>query len=74
MSISDQQLKNGTMNTQIKDSRVYLRMVTVPAIKGQMANQFKDLMLTVEKITGYEITIEESATYQEAIDDLKSGK
>ena len=74
MNISDPQLKNEAMNTEIKDGRVYLRMVTVPAIKGQMANQFKDLILTVEKITGYEIAIEESATYQEAIDDLKSGR
>ena len=48
-------------------------MVTVPAIKGQMASQFRDLVATVEKITGFKIFVEESASYQDAIEALKLG-
>ena len=61
-------------NNSPKDDSVYLNMVTVPAIKGQMANQFKALVHTVEKITGYNITLVESKTYQDAIEELKSGR
>ena len=39
-----------------------------------MAGQFRDLVSTVQKITGYVIDIEESATYQDAIDALKYGR
>jgi phosphonate transport system permease protein len=60
--------------TTPNDKPVNLKMVTVPAIKGQMANQFRDLVTTVEKITGYNIFIEESPTYQDAIEALKSGR
>ena len=59
--------------TSSKDKAVSLIMVTVPAIKGQMASQFHDLVRTVEKITGFEIAIEESRTYPDAIEALKSG-
>ena len=61
------------MQTRPLDSAVNLKMVTVPAIRGQMASQFRDLVATVEKITGYGIDIKESATYQDAIEALKSG-
>lgn len=53
---------------------VHLKMVIAPAIKGQMAKQFADLIATVSKITGFEIDIEEACSYQEAIDALKQGK
>ncbi len=58
--------------TPSTDKSVNLIMVTVPAIKGQMASQFHDLVSTVEKITDFKIDIEESATYQDAIEALKS--
>lgn len=60
--------------TVVNNNSINLTMVTVPAIKGQMANQFRDLVSTVEKITGFRIEIEESASYQEAIEALKSGR
>jgi len=56
-----------------KDNRVILKMVTVPAIKGKMASQFRDLVTNVEKITGFQIIVEESPTYQDAIEALKTG-
>ena len=56
-----------------KDKPVHLKMAIVPAIKGQMKQQFLSLISTVEKITGFKIDIEESPTYQEAIEALKSG-
>lgn len=49
---------------------VNLKMVTVPAIKGHMQVQFRTLIATVMKITGFNIEIEETATYQEAIEML----
>ena len=57
----------------ITDNTVCLKMVTVPAIKGQMASQFRDLISNVEKITGFRIEIEESSSYQDAIEALKCG-
>lgn len=60
------------MNTN-KSDQIHLKMVTVPAIKGQMASQFRDLMNTVQEITGFNITIEEAETYLVAIEALKSG-
>lgn len=54
-----------------KDKPVQLKMVLVPAIKGQMKRQFSNLVTTIEKITGFKITIEETPTYQDAIAALK---
>ncbi len=56
-----------------KENSVFLKMVIVPAIKGQMKKQFHNLITTVEKITGFKIDIIESQTYQDAIKALNSG-
>ncbi len=50
-----------------------LKMVIVPAIKGQMDKQFQKLITIVEKITGFQIDIVESSTYEDAVKALKSG-
>ena len=60
--------------TNSKDADLMLKMVTVPAIKGKMAGQFQNLVANVENITGYNIDIEESPTYLDAIEALKSGE
>ncbi|MCK5579904.1 MAG: phosphonate ABC transporter, permease protein PhnE [Candidatus Omnitrophica bacterium] len=52
---------------------LHFKMVSVPAIRGQMEEQFRNLVATVEKITGYKIDVHESLTYQDAINVLKSG-
>lgn len=59
--------------TSITDAPVHLKMVIVPAIKGHMEDQFRNLISIVEKITGFKIDIKESATYQDAINSLKTG-
>jgi len=56
-----------------KDKSVQLKMVVVPAIKGQMKKQFHNLITTVEEITKFKIIIEESPTYKDATESLKSG-
>ena len=60
--------------TTNRDNQNKLNMVFAPAIKGQMAKQFRDLVTTIEKITGFAITIEEALTYSDAIGAFKSGK
>lgn len=55
-----------------KDKHVHLKMVVVPAIKGQMKKQFHNLVTIVEKITGFKIDIIESPTYKDAIEALKN--
>lgn len=58
----------------IKDKTVQLKMVIAPAIKGQMAKEFSNLVATVMKITGFNILIEEATSYQDAIQALKTGR
>jgi phosphonate transport system permease protein len=58
----------------VKDNTVYLKMVTVPAIRGQMKRHFHNLVKTISKITGYRIDIKEASSYRSAIDSLKSGE
>jgi len=55
----------------IREKSVQLKMVIVPAIKGEMENQFRALVSTVEKITGFTISVEETPTYAYAIEALK---
>jgi len=57
-----------------RGSQDKLNMVIAPAIKGQMAKQFHDLVTTIEKTTGFNITIEEAPTYSDVIRAFKSGK
>jgi len=57
-----------------KGSQRKLNMVIVPAIRGQMAGQFRGLVTTIEKTTGFNITIEEAPTYSDAVRALKSGR
>ena len=57
-----------------KNNSKYIKMVIVPAIKGQMKMQFRTLIATVEKITNIRISIEETSTYRDAVEQLKSGK
>ncbi|MFC1480290.1 phosphonate ABC transporter, permease protein PhnE [Candidatus Omnitrophota bacterium] len=59
--------------TAKEDEIVRLKMVIVPAIKGQMEKQFRGLVTTIEKITGFRIVVEETPTYEDAIQALGSG-
>ena len=58
----------------IDKKKVNLKMVIVPAMKGQMEKCFCNLITTIEKITGFQISVEESSTYQAAIEELKVGR
>lgn len=53
--------------------KLQLKMVTVPAIRGQMDKQFRQLVTIIEKITGFHIDIIEASNYQDAVKALRSG-
>lgn len=59
-------------NSNNSERAVKLKMVVVPAIKGEMEAQFKTLISIIEDITGYSIIFEEAASYQDAIESLSS--
>ncbi|MFH1581672.1 MAG: phosphonate ABC transporter, permease protein PhnE [Pseudomonadota bacterium] len=67
-------MMNSSAGMNMSNTAVNLKMVIAPAIKGQMAKQFSSLVATVMKMTGFKIAIEESPTYQDAIDALRTGK
>ncbi|MEE8179825.1 MAG: phosphonate ABC transporter, permease protein PhnE [bacterium] len=60
------------MNKEAK--KLQLKMVTVPAIRGQMDKQFRQLVAIVEKITGFDIDIIEASSYLGAVKALKTGE
>jgi phosphonate transport system permease protein len=58
----------------MKDSGIHLKMVIVPAIRGKMEQQFHHLIDRVKAMTGYQITVKETLTYQDAVEMLKNGQ
>lgn len=51
-----------------------LKMVAVPAIKGEMEQRFRQLLNTIEDATGLEISFHEALSYDDAIEELVTGK
>lgn len=62
------------MSRNSRNETQRLKMVIVPAIKGQMDKQFQKLISLVEKLTSFNIDIVESSTYEGAVEKLKSGE
>lgn len=58
------------MNTK----KCELKMVAVPAMKGKMGDKFHALIETTEKMTGFKLTFQEAASYDEAVQALIKGK
>lgn len=63
-----------TISMEFEDDRLHLSMVVVPAIRGQMTENFRDLITRVEEITGFAIEVVEAVTYRDAIEDLRIGR
>ena len=51
-----------------------LKMVAVPAIKGEMEQRFRPLLNTIEDATDLKISFQEALSYDDAIAELVTGK